>query len=729
MKWNSGRLWLKVSVYTLLLLGSLLVLTLTLFFLRFDSQSVRTNLQRSLADTHRTITINGSISPMLFPSPGLALGDVSVSEPGGRDEFARVGEIQARLAWLPLLFGDLEITHLSLRDSTVKVVRNSDGTLNFTDLLHRRKPSRFKLNLDTMALRGTTILLSDRVNGRNSKLEEGSLDVEDLRSDASMSFGGRLLAGNQVVSLAMQAPFTRQDDQVSIEHLSALAISSTDKLGELRLKAEGKLKLNFGTLLASGENLKLTLDSSLPKSHAEALLPSVNASLSELSTPAASISGQMDYARTQYRFNGQLAELRLTRDGAFANQLQSQLSWQVGSHSLDMTLRAPLNLSSYNLLRLEPLTLTAQLKTPALPRGQLQAALSGALDGDLGDSRLNLRVAGQLDGAALSATATQYGFLSPRQEITLSLGKLDLNRYLPENQAQQAVALFQNGTPFRLDWMDFLDLDGKLAIGELAMGRFRIKDIAADVTARPESLALDNLSAAIYGGAFKGSLHLLRDKEPRLELSQQLLGMQIRPLMQDLFDVGRVEGAGNGWVQLTAHGNSLAALRNTLNGKVAVRLEKGALNGIDLVSALRDLPGELKDWNSSSMPAKPDQKTTFSAMAAAFELQNGVARSQDLQLASSLVNVSGGGKVDLVQNIVDYTLNVRGNPKAFARLGGVNIPLKITGPLNQPVYALDFNSIVKGKKTEGEKQQALKQELKKQITTILPQPTQREHAK
>jgi AsmA protein len=53
-------------------------------------------------------------------------------------------------------------------------------------------------------------------------------------------------------------------------------------------------------------------------------------------------------------------------------------------------------------------------------------------------------------------------------------------------------------------------------------------------------------------------------------------------------------------------------------------------------------------------------------------------------------------------------------------LKGVNVPLKITGPLNAPVYALDFNAMVKGKKTEGEKQQALKQELKKQITTILP---------
>ena len=720
MKWNSGRLWLKTAVYSLLSLGCLLVIGLTLFFLRFDSQSVRNNLQKSLADTGRTVTINGRIAPMLFPSPGLSLGELTISEPGQRTTFARIGEVEARLAWMPLLFGELDITHLALHDTQLNVVRATDGTLNFADLLRRRKTSKFKLDLDTLTLRGTTLAVADRVNGRISRLEEGSLDVEGLKSDARLSFGGRLVSDSRVLSLAIKAPFTRQDDQVNIDQLDALAIGSTDKLGEVRMRAEGRLKLNFGNLLASGEDLKVTLDTSMPKGHAEARLPQVSASFTELTTPAATVSGTVDYARTQYRFSSQLAEIRLNRDGAFADQMLGNFSWSVGGHSLSMNLRAPLSLAAYHQLRLEPLTLTTHLKTPALPRGQLQASLQGALDGDLTDSRLNLRVAGQLDGASLAATATQYGFMQPRHEATLTVGKLDLNRYLPENQAEKAVALFQNGTPFRLDWMDFLNLDGKLSVGELAVGRFRVKGVTADIKARPESIQLDQLGAEIYDGKLQGSIKLLRDKEPRVEVSQQLVGMQIKPLLLDLFDFNRVEGAGNGWVQLNARGNSLAALRNTLSGKVAVRLEKGALTGIDLVSALRDLPGELKDWNNNTVVAKADQKTTFSALSAAFDLDNGIARNQDLKLASSLVNVTGSGKFDLTQSIVDFNLNARGNPQAFSKLGGIDVPLKITGQINKPTYSLDFNAMVKGKKTETEKQQALKKELTKQITTILP---------
>jgi AsmA protein len=185
----------------------------------------------------------------------------------------------------------------------------------------------------------------------------------------------------------------------------------------------------------------------------------------------------------------------------------------------------------------------------------------------------------------------------------------------------------------------------------------------------------------------------------------------------DLFSFGQLDGSGNGQVSVTAVGQSFVDLRNSLSGDVQMSLNQGALTGIDLVSALKNLPAELKELNA---PARLNQKTTFSALSASFHLEQGVGRNQDLKLASQLVNVNGGGKIDLKQNIIDYNMDVAANPREFSSLKGVNIPLKITGPINAPIYALDFNALVKGKKTETEKQQALKQELKKQITTILP---------
>ena len=172
MNWNSGRLWLKISVYTLLTLGILFVAILTLFFTRFDADSARRNLERSLADSGRTLSIGGTISPMLLPSPGLAISEVRVSEQDGKTPFAHVAQIEARLAWLPLLFGRLEITHVALHDAQLTVVRQTDGSLNFADLLRSRPSSKFMFNLDSLAINGTRLEYQDRVNGQLSVIEK-----------------------------------------------------------------------------------------------------------------------------------------------------------------------------------------------------------------------------------------------------------------------------------------------------------------------------------------------------------------------------------------------------------------------------------------------------------------------------------------------------------------------------------------------------------------------------
>ncbi|MEN6082097.1 AsmA family protein, partial [Chromobacterium piscinae] len=475
-------------------------------------------------------------------------------------------------------------------------------------------------------------------------------------------------------------------------------------------------KLNFASLQATGSDVTVSFTSERPSSEVKLTLPQINASLRELTMPSGTLSAKLSYARSQYQLQAALDNLKLSEGGLYADKLDGEFNWLAGSSKVNVKLNAPLSLAGMNQLLMQPLKLTSTITTPALPRGRLVASMEGALDGDIDEPRFNLRVAGKLDGSDVSATLSQYGLIKPRHEAMLSIGKLDLNRYLPETQGDP-VAIFQNTNEIPLDWLDFFDLNGKVEIGELAMGRFRINHITSNVRINPRALELDQMSADIYDGRLQGDASLSRRDVPHLQVKQTLQGMKIRPLLVDLFNFNRLDGKGNGKIDINADGKSFAELRSTLNGDASFSLNNGALTGIDLVAALKNLPAELKEWNAA---AQNDQKTTFSTLSTSFKLDSGVARSQDLKLASQLVNVNGGGKVDLKQSIVDYTMDVQANPQEFVRLKGVNVPLKITGPLNAPVYALDFNALVKGKKTEGEKQQALKQQLQKQITTILP---------
>jgi AsmA protein len=717
MNWNSGRLWLRIIVYgslTLLVLG---IITQSLIFWQFDEAAVRRSLDGSLRDTGRQVTVEGSITPRVFPFPGIDVNRIVISQPHSTQPFARIARLEARLSWWPLLFGHREVRALTLYAPEADVERRRDGTLSIADLFTRQAQRDFNINLNSLKIRDGLIRYHDESSGNSQRLESIALDADGLKGSAQLSAGAVLAGGASPVRMSVTTPLIIRDKQLHFSQLDATVQSQTPQLGQMQLHATGDYLLDLGTFRAEGNNLIFEFTGERPQSSARLSMPHMEASLDSVSIPTSHISTSMQYDRSHYGLDANLDDLRINRDSMQAARLGGEFNWQVGENRVRLTMEAPFTLNHLKDLRLAPLTLSAQAITPLLPRGRLIANVQGILTGDLDAERLDLHGKGKIDGSDIALDVTQYGFIHPRHEAALTIGALDLNRYLPETKGE-AVAIFQNKNPIPLDWMDFFDLNGKIGAGELSVGRFRMKDVSADIRVSPQELEVNHISANIYAGRLQGDARLKRNRQSaHLEVHQTLAGMSIRPLLVDLFSFGQLNGKGSGQVSVTAQGQSFVDLRNSLSGDVKMSLNQGALSGIDLVAALKNLPAELKDMNT---PARANQKTTFSTLSAGFHFEQGVGRNQDLKLASQLVNVNGGGKLDLKHSIIDYNMNVQANPREFTTLKGMNIPLKITGPLNAPVYALNFNALVKGKKTETEKQQALKQELKKQITTILP---------
>jgi len=716
MNWNSGRLWLRIIVYGFVTLVAMAIVTESLIFWQFDESAVRRSLVTSLHDSDRQVTIEGSITPRVFPFPGLDVNNVTVSQPHSTAPFAHIARLEARLAWWPLLFGQREVRSVSLYGFDATIDRQHDGSLSIGDLFSRRPQQGFSIDLNSLVVHDGTIDYHDQLTGSSQRLESITLEAEGLKSSATLSAGAVLADDKHPLRMAITSPLTILNGRINLSQVDALLLSDSPEFGQTQLKASGQYYLDLNTLRAGGDNLAFDFSNDRPQSRALLTMPHMDASLDKISIPVSHIEASMQYGDSKYALSAGMSQLNIGKNWLNASNLAGEFNWQVNDNRVKLTLSAPLSLAGFNDLRLAPLTVSAQVITPLLPRGQLIAEMRGELDGDLKQERMALHGKGKLDGSEIALDLTQYGWLKPRHEISMTIGSLDLNRYLPEAKGE-SVAIFQNPAPISLDWMDYFNLTGKVSAGELSVGRFRMNDVSAQVLLSPRNLEVNQISANIYSGRLQGDARLLRSETPHLEVNQTLSGMNIRPLLIDLFNFGQLDGKGNGKVSVTAQGQSFADLRNSLSGDVQMSLNQGALTGIDLVSALKNLPAELKELNA---PARANQKTTFSTLSASFHLAQGVGRNQDLKLASQLVNVSGGGKIDLKQGIIDYNMDVQANPHEFARLKGMNVPLKITGPLNAPVYALNFNALVKGKKTETEKQQALKQELKKQITTILP---------
>ncbi len=97
-----------------------------------------------------------------------------------------------------------------------------------------------------------------------------------------------------------------------------------------------------------------------------------------------------------------------------------------------------------------------------------------------------------------------------------------------------------------------------------------------------------------------------------------------------------------------------------------------------------------------------------------------MVQNNDLAAKSPLLRVDGKGSANLVNETIDYLLNVNvvataegQGGKELADLSGLTVPMKVSGTFSDPSFAPDFAGIVKAR-TE--------KEVKKQLGKVLPVP-------
>jgi AsmA protein len=94
------------------------------------------------------------------------------------------------------------------------------------------------------------------------------------------------------------------------------------------------------------------------------------------------------------------------------------------------------------------------------------------------------------------------------------------------------------------------------------------------------------------------------------------------------------------------------------------------------------------------------QATDFAELSGTFTIDKGIVSNDDLSLIAPLVRMTGAGKVPLPPRTVDYVVK----PKLVATvegqggagdLGGVAVPVKVTGPWHDISYKPDLEAVLK----------------------------------
>ncbi|MFM9890339.1 MAG: AsmA family protein [Rickettsiales bacterium] len=231
--------------------------------------------------------------------------------------------------------------------------------------------------------------------------------------------------------------------------------------------------------------------------------------------------------------------------------------------------------------------------------------------------------------------------------------------------------------------------DLALKIGKLRSGKIEVNDIAAQLVLKNGVMRLNLTNAALYGGNAKGTVSIDGSGTGAgIGSDIALSGIQIDPLMTALSGASKLTGTANIALNLHGSGASQRSIVGALGGNGSVKVTDGAIKGINLAQFLREArKGFLFADNSS-------QKTDFSELGLTFTIAQGIVTNKDFQMKAPIVSAKGEGTVNLPAKSVNYRLIpvVAGNIKGQGgdAIGGLEIPLLITGPWSNPSVTPDL---------------------------------------
>jgi AsmA protein len=355
---------------------------------------------------------------------------------------------------------------------------------------------------------------------------------------------------------------------------------------------------------------------------------------------------------------------------------------------------------------------------------KLVVKLTGNAAADIAKERVQANLGGKLAGSSIKARLDVAGFAKPAIRFDVEADQVDVDRYLPQQQAAAGKPAAkqeqpQKEAPFDLSGLRDLNASGTLKIGSLKANNVKASNVSAEVKANGGRVDLNPLRADFYQGKLASAISVnAAPATPTFAVKHNMSGISVGPLLKDLADADLLEGKGDITLDVTSQGNTVSAIKKALDGGASLKMADGALKGIDIAGSIRNAKARLGALSGEhDQAADQTQKTDFSELTATFKIAKGVARNNDLSLKSPLLRVGGEGEVNIGEDRLNYLVkaSIVGTSKGQGgrdteELSGVTVPVRVAGPLAKPSYKLDF-----GKAATESAKQKLGDELQKRL--------------
>lgn len=704
----------------------------------------------------RDLAFTGPVSLKWFPSIGADLNGVTLSEFQSDEQFLKADKVSVSLALLPLLSSRVVVDAVQASGVQVNVIKDKAGRFNFDDLASQpandaatapestsdeaASGQSLDFSVDSIALSNLNVNYTDMQSGLNMSLNDFSVESGRIEENLPVNVA---LKGN------IKANKPQADLNVDVQTLLEFGLGENlyANFNNLKLAVLGQLdgqqadvnvqastfNVNPNTMAIQANALEAAIKGQVPKLGALDLKLKAPALLLDETTARGEtldLSLALKQADRTVNVALNLTGLQGNLKESVQAALSTTLNMTEGPRSVKMNLKSPLavNVKS-QLIELANLAGQLDVTDPALPKKSASMPLAGSLAVNNIDQTIALALKSSFEGSQFDLNANVADFTKPAIVARLNADTLDLDAMFP--RAEKAAPgekpsgpASSKDTPIDLSPLRGLNLDLTAKVGQFKFSDIQASQLNTRAVARGGKLTLSPVDAKLYGGSTSGVITADANSQS-VTVNQTMTNVQIQPLMKALMDKDMAKGRGNVSINVRTQGNTVNEMKAALNGRVAVSLQDGAIKGINLAERFRTAKSFLSSGADATQQANVEQETDFSAMSVSFDIQNGVATTNDLNVMAPLFRLGGQGKVNLIENSVDYlarasivaTSTGQGGKTLESGLNGVTVPVRLFGPFDAVQWKLMFKEVaqeaLKAKLTP--KLDETKQELKDKV--------------
>lgn len=679
--------FIKIILSLVAFLVMVIIIAAVALPLYIDPNDFKPEIESAVNDaTGRKLVIEGDLELSVFPWLGVSTGKLVLDNAPGFTEtkFAEIEASEIKVKLLPLLSKNLEVNRIVLKGLRLNLAKNKSGVSNWDDLT--------------------------KTEAKSAKQDQTSADAADKASKPNKE-EAPLFAALAIGGIALEDAFIVWDDRQNDQHIELQKLNlKTDSL-----KFDEPIAIDLSVTIINAKPAvteRLELSTELTVNEALNVFAINDFKITSVTEAETLPNGKINTAISAnididlVKQTAKIPDLKLSINDL---TLTANLT---GNNILDKPqISGPIKIAEFNLSELlEKL----KVDLPAMRNPGSLNALSVQFNLASTDSSAKLeQLQIKLDASTIKGYIDIADFKTQAIAFKFDLDSINIDDYLPTKTSANNKSSTQKvtksrpvapppvaaaATLFLVKTLRGLNVSGQLTIGQMIISGLTMQGIVVNLKADKGLIETTQAVKQLYQGNYSGSIQInARNKTPVLSVDEKITNVQIGSLLKDLKGDDSISGIVNASAKIKSRGNTVKALKSTMNGTLKASVKDGYIKGFDLQKIL-DSSQSLLQSQVLSANSETD-KSKFSEVSASAKITNGVINNNDLIARSSALRVNGKGSANLVTEALDYNIIAKlirreATATKSEKIEGIPIAIDVGGTFSKPTYMIDIKSML-----------------------------------